>query len=66
MTVGELPDHLREHWTRLREQTARRTYQPAQVKQQLIPKAGRNAQAGIPTVVDRFIQQALCRSCNDV
>lgn len=60
MTVGELPDHLREHWTRLREQLLAGMYQPAQVKQQLIPKAsGGMRKLGIPTVVDRFIQQAL-------
>jgi len=58
--VGELPDHLREHWTRLREQLLAGMYQPAQVKQQLIPKAsGGMRKLGIPTVVDRFIQQAL-------
>jgi group II intron reverse transcriptase/maturase len=60
MTVDELPAHLREHWPRLREQLLAGTYQPAQVKQQLIPKAsGGMRKLGIPTVVDRFIQQAL-------
>ena len=60
MTVDELPDHLREHWPRLREQLLAGTYQPAQVKEQLIPKAsGGMRKLGIPTVVDRFIQQAL-------
>jgi group II intron reverse transcriptase/maturase len=60
MTVDELSAHLREHWPRLREQMLAGTYQPAQVKQQLIPKAnGGMRKLGIPTVVDRFIQQAL-------
>jgi group II intron reverse transcriptase/maturase len=60
MTVDELSAHLREHWPRLREQVLAGTYQPAQVKQQLIPKAnGGMRKLGIPTVVDRFIQQAL-------
>jgi group II intron reverse transcriptase/maturase len=60
MTVDELPAHLREHWPRLREQLLAGTYQPAQVKQQLIPKAsGGMRKLGIPTVVDRFIQQAI-------
>jgi RNA-directed DNA polymerase len=60
MTVDDLPAHLREHWPRLREQLLAGTYQPAQVKQQLIPKAnGGMRKLGIPTVVDRFIQQAL-------
>jgi RNA-directed DNA polymerase len=60
MTVDELSGHLREEWPRLREQVLAGTYQPAQVKQQLIPKAnGGMRKLGIPTVVDRFIQQAL-------
>ena len=60
MTVDELPNHLREHWPRLREQLLAGTYQPSQVKEQLIPKAsGGMRKLGIPTVVDRFIQQAV-------
>jgi RNA-directed DNA polymerase len=60
MTVDELPAHLREHWPRLREQLLAGTYQPALVKQQQIPKAsGGMRKLGIPTVLDRFIQQAL-------
>jgi RNA-directed DNA polymerase len=60
MTVDELPGHLRDHWPRLREQLLAGTYQPAMVKQQLIPKAtGGERKLGIPTVLDRFIQQAL-------
>jgi retron-type reverse transcriptase len=60
MTVDELPDHLREHWPRLREQLFAGTYQPSQVKEELIPKANRGMRKlGIPTVLDRFIQQAI-------
>ena len=60
MTVDELPAYLREHWPRLREQLLVGTYQPCAVKQQLIPKAsGGTRKLGIPTVLDRFIQQAL-------
>jgi retron-type reverse transcriptase len=60
MTVAELPIHLREHRPRLREQLLAGTYQPALVKEQLIPKAsGGMRKLGIPTVVDRFIQQAV-------
>jgi RNA-directed DNA polymerase len=60
MTVDELPAHLREHWPRLREQLFAGTYQPSAVKQQLIPKAtGGMRKLGIPTVLDRFIQQAV-------
>jgi group II intron reverse transcriptase/maturase len=60
MTVDELPDYLRAHWAGLREQMLTGTYQPAAVKEQLIPKGGGEMRKlGIPTVLDRFIQQAL-------
>lgn len=60
MTVDELPAHLCEHWPRLREQLLAGTYRPSAVKQQLIPKAtGGMRKLGIPTVLDRFIQQAI-------
>jgi len=60
MTVGELSAHLKEHWVSIREQLLVGTYQPQQVKQQLIPKSGGGMrELGIPTVLDRFIQQAL-------
>jgi len=60
MTVDELSDHLRAHWPVLREQLLSGTYQPAPVKRQLIPKSGGGRrELGIPTVLDRFIQQAI-------
>ena len=60
MTVEELPDYLRAHWSELREQLLAGAYRPSMVKQQLIPKGnGGMRKLGIPTVLDRFIQQAL-------
>ena len=60
MTVDELPDYLRTHWPGLRDQLLAGTYQPAAVREQLIPKGnGEMRKLGIPTVLDRFIQQAL-------
>jgi group II intron reverse transcriptase/maturase len=60
MTVDELPGYLREHWPRLREELHAGTYRPAPVKRQTIPKSGGGErELGIPTVLDRFIQQAL-------
>jgi RNA-directed DNA polymerase len=60
MTVDELADYLRAHWPALREQLLAGTYQPSPVKRQFIPKGnGEMRELGIPTVLDRFIQQAL-------
>jgi group II intron reverse transcriptase/maturase len=60
MTVDELSDHLRRSWPQLREQLLAGRYRPAMVKQQRIPKSGGGMRKlGIPTVLDRFIQQAL-------
>jgi group II intron reverse transcriptase/maturase len=60
MTVDELSVHLREHWEEIREQLLAGTYRPQMVKRQFIPKSGGGMrELGIPTVLDRFIQQAL-------
>ena len=60
MTVGELPEHLKRNWEQIREELLSGTYQPQPVKRQTIPKAGGGErELGIPTVLDRFIQQAL-------
>jgi RNA-directed DNA polymerase len=60
MTVDALPDYLRENWFVIREQLVTGTYQPAPVKRHHIPKRdGGVRELGIPTVLDRFIQQAV-------
>lgn len=60
MRVEELEPYLREHWAELRERLLMGAYQPSAVKQQLIPKSGGGTrQLGIPTVLDRFVQQLL-------
>ena len=60
MTVEELLPHLRESWPGIREALLAGTYQPSPVKRQPIPKSGGGVrELGIPTVLDRFIQQAL-------
>ena len=60
MTVEELPGHLREHWSAIRGQLLNGTYKPQPVKRVEIPKPdGGVRQLGIPTVLDRMVQQAV-------
>ncbi len=60
MKVSELPGHLKQHWPAFREQLLSGTYQPQPVKRVEIAKPdGGVRQLGIPTVLDRFIQQAV-------
>jgi group II intron reverse transcriptase/maturase len=60
MTVDELGPYLREHWSAIREALLAGSYQPSVVRQHQIPKAGGGVRTlGIPTVLDRFIQQAV-------
>ena len=60
MTVKELPDHLVNHWEGIRVKLDKGTYVPSPVKRVTIPKSdGGERQLGIPTVLDRMIQQAM-------
>ncbi|HEY0730647.1 MAG TPA: group II intron reverse transcriptase/maturase [Pyrinomonadaceae bacterium] len=60
MTVEQLPVYLKQHWPTVREQLLSGTYKPQAVKRVEIPKPdGGIRQLGIPTVLDRFIQQAV-------
>jgi RNA-directed DNA polymerase len=60
MRVEALPEYLRENWERIRAELLEGSYRPTAVRRHEIPKSGGGVrQLGIPTVLDRFIQQAI-------
>ena len=60
MSVGDLRGYLVDHWPAIREQLLNGAYKPMPVKRVDIPKPGGGVrQLGVPTVLDRFIQQAV-------
>jgi len=60
MTVDELPAYLTANWSRIREDLLAGRYRPQPVRRHAIPKSGGGVrELGIPTVLDRLIQQGI-------
>ncbi len=60
LTINETVEHLKTAWPAIRTQLLAGEYRPAPVRRVLIPKPdGGERKLGIPTVMDRIIQQAL-------
>ena len=65
ISTTELRDYLKRHWNGIRQKLLEGNYHPEKVLGVEIPKTnGKTRQLGIPTVVDRLIQQALLQKLN--
>ena len=67
MSIDEMPEYLREHWTEIRESVMEGNYQPLPVLRKEIPKpSGGTRNLGVPTVLDRLIQQAIAQVLTEI
>lgn len=67
VTVAELQAYLKTHWERVKTELQKGTYKPTPVKRVEISKPGGGVRLlGIPTVMDRFLQQALLQVMNPI
>ena len=65
VTVEKLPDYLKQHWPKVREQLLSGTYKPQPVKRVEIPKPdGGMRKLGIPTALDRLLSGLLREVCH--
>ena len=66
-SIDEMPDYLHEHWAAVRESLMEGKYQPSPVLRAEIPKpSGGVRLLGIPTVLDRLIQQAIAQVLTEI
>lgn len=67
VTVAELRDYLKTHWETVKAELLAGTYRPMPVRRVEIPKPGGGVRLlGIPTVMDRLLQQALLQVMNPI
>ena len=66
ITVEKLRGYLKEHWRSIKQELLSGTYRPLPVRRVEIPKPGGGVRLlGIPTVGDRFIQQAILQKLQE-
>ncbi len=67
MTAKELEEHLEKHWLKIRAKLMEGTYKPSPVRRKEIDKpSGGKRMLGIPTVLDRFIQQLMLQAMTPI
>jgi RNA-directed DNA polymerase len=66
MTVRKIERYLKRHWSEIEQALLEGTYSPMPVKRKEIPKPGGVRLLGIPTVLDRVIQQAVAQVLNQI
>jgi RNA-directed DNA polymerase len=67
MAIGDFLDYAKAHWAEIRASLMDGTYQPQPVRQVVIPKPrGGERKLGIPSVIDRVIQQAILQVLSPV
>ena len=66
MTVRKIERYLKRHWSKIEQALLEGTYSPMPVKRKEIPKPGGVRLLGIPTVLDRVIQQAVAQVLNQI
>ena len=66
ITVRKIERYLKRHWSKIEQALLEGTYSPMPVKRKEIPKPGGIRLLGIPTVLDRVIQQAVAQVLNQI
>ena len=67
MTTEELAPWLREHWAAVRQALDAGTYRPSPARRVVIPKPGGGERLlGVPTCLDRLIQQAIAQALTPI